>query len=103
MQLTPAAGVLVGIARSDTIVDVESQVITPVFPVNVVPVKSALAASGKPNNVARPIVTAKTPMRFIVSLHIALILPFRDLRGISITERLALRSKPARYNGIPSL
>ena len=42
MQLTPAAGVLDGIARSETIVEVESQVITPPLPVKVFPAKSAL-------------------------------------------------------------
>lgn len=41
-QATPDAGVLAVIERSETMVDVESHVITPVLPLNVTPAKSAL-------------------------------------------------------------
>ncbi len=42
MQLTPDAGVLADMVRSETIVDVESQAITPALPLKAIPEKSAL-------------------------------------------------------------
>src|SRR5215472_9591210 len=41
-QATPDAGVLATTLRSETMVELESQVITPVLPLNVPPAKSAL-------------------------------------------------------------
>lgn len=41
-QATPDAGVLATTLRSETIVELESHVITPVLPLNVTPAKSAL-------------------------------------------------------------
>jgi hypothetical protein len=42
VQLTPDAEVLADMARSETIVDVESQAITPALPLKVTPEKSTL-------------------------------------------------------------
>jgi len=79
-QRSPDAGLLTDAARSVTIVDVESQVITPVLPLKVFPAKSALEL---------------TSARIAGPLFWEMLTPLSSTSELPSTRIAALRGPPA--------